>query len=242
MGAPRRLARRIQLSTRAYLNRFCRSLVFYATGVSPYAPVSRIFGLDRGTPIDRFYIEQFLERNALSIRGRVLEVAEDTYTRKYGGNRVAHSDVLHVVPGTPHATIIGNLESGHGIPDEAFDCIILTQTLQFIYDFRSAAFHLHRALAPGGILLLTVPGISQISRYDMDRWGEYWRFTSLSLQRLLGEFFPRDSVGVEAHGNILAAVSFLHGIAAEEIPGGLLENRDPDYEVLITARAENQRL
>lgn len=200
-------------------------------------PISPIFGLDRGHGIDRYYIEAFLQRHSSDIRNHVLEIAEPLYTRKFGGSKVTHSAVLHAVPGNARATLVGDLVTGQGIPREAFDCIILTQTLPFIYDVRAAIATVFAALKPGGILLATVPGISQISRYDMERWGDYWRFTTLSSRRLLEEVFPVTNVSVEAHGNVHAAIAFLAGLAVEELSQEALDYRDPDYELLITLRA-----
>lgn len=200
-------------------------------------PVSRQFGLDRGLSVDRHYIERFLATHSLDIRGHVLEVGGDTYTRRFGGSRVTQADVLHVEEDNPSATIVADLTDAAGIPDNSFDCLILTQTLPFIYDLHAAVRTVYRILKPGGVVLATLPGISQISRFDMDRWGDYWRFTSLSTRRLFAEAFPEDRIRVEAHGNVLAAVAFLHGLAAEELTEAELAHRDPDYEVLIAARA-----
>jgi len=200
-------------------------------------PVSRVFGLDRGLPIDRHYIEAFLSLHAADIRGRVLEVGDNTYTRRFGGGRVAQSDVLHAVPGNPSATIVADLGGPNDIPSDSFDCAILTQTLQCLWEPRAALRSLFRILKPGGVALATFPGISQISRYDMDRWGDFWRLTTLSARRLFEEVFPPENVAVEAHGNVLAAIAFLHGLAAEELTPAEVDCRDPDYEVLITVRA-----
>jgi SAM-dependent methyltransferase len=200
-------------------------------------PISRVFGLDRGQPVGRYYIENSLARHAGDIYGRVLEIGDDTYTRRFGGDRVIKSDVLHVEEGNPRVTIVADLSCADHIPSDTFDCIILTQTLNVIYDVRAALRHLYRILKPGGVLLATFPGISQISRYDMDRWGEYWRFTTLSAQRLFTEVFPPECVAVEAHGNVLAAISYLHGLATEELRQEELDHHDPDYEMLITVRA-----
>ena len=199
-------------------------------------PVSRVFGLDRGLPIDRYYIESFLARHADDILGHMLEIGDDTYTRKFGGDHVTKSDVLHITQGNAKATIVTDLACADRIPSDTFDCIIFTQTLQFIYEVRPAIRTLQRILKPGGALLATFPGISQISRYDMDRWGEYWRFTTLSARRLFEEIFPAENVSVKAYGNVLAAVAFLHGLAAEELKSHELDYKDPDYEVLITVR------
>jgi SAM-dependent methyltransferase len=199
-------------------------------------PVSRVFGYDRGTPVDRYYIERFLARHAADIRGRVLEVGDDAYTRRFGGDRVAVRDVLHVKPGNPSATIVADLADGGQIPSDTFDCVILTQTLHLVYDVRAAIRTLHRILKPGGVLLATAPGITQRSA---DEWAAswYWAFTTLSVQRLFEEAFPPEHVSVKARGNVLAAVAFLHGLAAEELRRKELDERDSQYQLTITVRA-----
>ena len=199
-------------------------------------PVSRQFGFDRGLSIDRYYIEQFLAKSAEVIRGRVLEVADSGYTRRFGGGKVDSAEVLHLQDGEG-ATIVADLTDAPQIPSDTFDCVVLTQTLPFIYDVRAAISTLYRILRPSGTLLATFPGISEISRYDMDRWGDYWRFTSLSARRLFEEAFTPGDVEVDVHGNVLAAVAFLHGLAAEELRERELAYRDPDYELLITVGA-----
>jgi SAM-dependent methyltransferase len=199
-------------------------------------PISRVFGFDRGQPIDRYYIENFLAHQTRHIQGRVLEIGDNRYTRKYGGNRVKISDVLHVKEGNPQATIVADLTRADHIPSNTFDCIIFTQTLQLIYDVRAAIQTLHRILRPGGVLLATFPGISQI---DEGEWGDswYWAFTTRSARRLFEEAFPAANLRIEAHGNVLVALSFLHGLAAEEFHQEELGYRDPSYEVLITLKA-----
>lgn len=200
------------------------------------APISRKWGYDRGCPIDRYYIENFLKSHAGDIRGRVLEIKDDTYTRQFGGDGVARRDVADIDEGNRVATIIADLTFAPNLPSDAFDCIILTQTLQLIYDTRAALRTCCRILRPGGVLLATFPGISKReSGEGADSW--YWAFTTHSARRLLEEIFPAEKVGVQAHGNVLAATSFLHGIALEELRQEELDYFDPDYEMLITVRA-----
>ena len=200
-------------------------------------PVSRDFGSDRGECIDRYYIENFLAQYAQDIHGSVLEVADNTYTMRFGGDRVIKSDVLYVSEGNPRATIVADLSSENPIAPNSFDCVILTQTLQYIYDVRAAVLTLHRILKPGGVLLASFPGISQISRRDMERWGEYWRFTSLSARRLFEEAFSTGNVSVDSYGNVLAANALLQGLVLEDLRRQELDCRDPDYELVITVRA-----
>jgi len=202
--------------------------------------VSRQFGYDRGQPVDRYYIERFLGTHRVDVKGRVLEVADDTYIRRFGGDRVTQGDVLDVDAGNASATIIASLERRqHGL-EGAFDCVILTQTLQFIYDVPTALSTVHALLKPGGILLATVPGVSQISRYDMDRWGEYWRFTTRSSQRLCEEAFPGARISVAACGNVFSAAAFLYGLSSDELGQTELDYVDPDYEVVITIRVQKR--
>lgn len=193
------------------------------------------WGALRGLPVDRYYIENFLDRHRADIRGRVLEVGDPTYTRRFGGEHVERSDVLHVDADAPEATIISDLESGEGIPSAAFDCIILTQTLQLIFNVPAAIQTIQRILRPGGVLLCTVPGITKTGDKD---WGStwYWSFTALSVQRMFEAQFGRERVEVKAHGNVLTAAAFLYGLACEELTPEELNHRDPAYEVLITAR------
>jgi SAM-dependent methyltransferase len=196
-----------------------------------------VFGFDRGLCIDRYYIEVFLQRHSTDVRGRVLEIGDPGYTCKFGGDRVTCSDVLHAVPGNPQATLVGDLATGEGVPKEAFDCMILTQTFIFIYDVQAAVANCYAALKPDGVLLATFPGISQISRYDMDRWGDFWRFTDASARQLFGQVFGPENITVETHGNVLVACALLHGLAAHELKQEELSYCDPDYQVLITVRA-----
>ncbi|MBW4508765.1 MAG: class I SAM-dependent methyltransferase [Scytonematopsis contorta HA4267-MV1] len=199
-------------------------------------PINRKFGYDRGTPVDRYYVEKFLAQYASDIQGRVLEIGDNSYTKQFGGIAVKVSDVLHVHSENPQATIIGDLTNADNIPSNAFDCLVLTQTLHIIYDIRAALATIHRILKPGGVVLLTVPGISQISD---DEWADYWcwSFTNLSIRRLFCEFFPDSNVEVNTHGNVLAATAFLQGITTEELQPQELDYRDAQYEMLICVRA-----
>jgi SAM-dependent methyltransferase len=200
-------------------------------------PIGEGFGGSRGQIIDRYYIEKFLGQHAADIRGHVLEFGDDVYARRFGGAKMTQVDVLNVTSGSPGTTIVADLADGAQIASNAFDCIICTQVLQFIYDVPAAIRTLHRILKPGGIVLGTVPGIQKISRGDMETCGDFWRFTTLSLRRLFEESFPKDHIEVKASGNVLAAVAFLHGLAVEDLRAGDLDRDDPDFEISIGLRA-----
>ena len=200
-------------------------------------PVSREFGADRGQPICRWYIDRFLAQQEQKIRGKVLEVAENSYTRRFGGERVTESAVLHATAGNPQATLVGDLQSGEGIPEQAYDAAILTQVLQCVFDVGPAVRTIHRALVPGGTALVTVPAIAPVSQYDVERWGEYWHFTPQSVARLFEPVFGAENVRVTAFGNSVVAHAYLAGMAAEELHERELLPYDPDFPIVIAAVA-----
>jgi hypothetical protein len=200
-------------------------------------PFDRDFGFRRGQPVDRYYIARFIAVNCSDVRGRVLEVGDASYTRRFGGDAVSRSDVLYPEAGHDGATIVGDLATGAGLEGASFDCALITQTLLLIYDVHAAVRTLHRMLAPGGVLLVTLPGICQIAREDDQRWGDYWRFTPRGAARLFGDLFGPSHTQVTTYGNVLAATAFLYGLASQELDTRELDHHDPDYPVTIGVRA-----
>jgi Methyltransferase domain len=214
----------------------CLNFVFWGN-MRRLQPFSNIFGYDRGCQsVARYYIDQFIKCHVKDIRGTVLEIGDKVYT-SYGGQGVLISDVLHVEFGNPKATIVADLTIDYDLPNNNYDCIIMTQTLPFIYNYRAALKNTYSMLKPGGVLLVTLSGISQISSYDDDRWGDYWRFTKSSAQKLFEDFFELEKIEVQSHGNVLSAVALLQGLASHELKQYELDYRDPNYQVIITVRA-----
>ncbi len=199
-------------------------------------PLSVSLGADRGGAIDRYYIQNFLLRNKDDVKGRVLEIGDNKYTLQYGAGTVERSDILHIDITNPKATFIGDLSDAPDLPDNTFDCIILTQTLQYIYNCKNALQTCRRILKPGGTLLLTVPGISPVSR---DAWSDKWcwTFTTTSIHKLLSETFAMDEIFIENFGNVLSATCFLMGMGSKEIKRSELEFTDKHYPVVIAAKA-----
>ncbi|MEO7961260.1 MAG: glycosyltransferase [Ginsengibacter sp.] len=202
-------------------------------------PFSKTFGFDRGGAIDRYYIENFLKKESGSVKGRALEIGDNAYTMLYGGSKISKSDILHVDESNKSATFIGDISDAPQIPDNTFDCMILTQTLHLIYDFKAALRTCHRILKPGGVLLLTVPGITPI---DHDEWNStwYWSFTDKVMRLLMHETFPAADVSVQTFGNVYAAGTFLYGMGLEEVSTEKLDHVDSHYPVIITVKAQKK--
>jgi len=199
-------------------------------------PIDPNWGFERGTPIDRVYVGRFVSSHASDIRGRVLEIAAPDYTTRFGTG-VEKVDILMATDGNPQATIVGDLANAPQIRDDLFDCAIVTQTLQFVYDVRAALATLHRILRPGGILLATVPGLTRISPLEDAEFGEWWHYTGRSARRLAEEAFGAGNVEVVTYGNVLAASGFLYGLAASDLRPEELDAHDPLYEVVVGVRA-----
>jgi len=203
------------------------------------SPINNEFGWGRGTPVDRYYIESFLTRNADLIRGSVLELGDNRYTLRFGGDRVEQTHVLSVEPDNSNATIIGDLTQAGTLPETEFDCIVLTQVFQLIFDIPAAVDSLYRALKPGGVLLVTVPGIAPMG-FKIEKWSHvafYWAVTEATLRRLLEIRLGPSAVAVEAHGNVQTASAFLYGLAVEELNLSDVNFNDSTYPVIVAARA-----
>lgn len=199
-------------------------------------PISPVFALDRGFPIERYYIGKFLGRHSEDIRGRALEFGETRYLDEFGGGDVDRKEVFSYVE-EPDATIVGDLTEPDSLPERAFDCIVCTQTVQMVYDIHTAVRSLHAMLRPGGVLLLTTHGISKIGRHlDTDDWGEYWHLTVQGARSLFTDGFEGE-FEVDSYGNVFTAMCALHGLASEELTEDELDHRDRDYPVLVTVRA-----
>jgi SAM-dependent methyltransferase len=197
------------------------------------APFGDNWGYDRGTPVDRWYIERFLDEHRRDITGRVLEVKDSGYTERFGHALIERA-VLDVDASNPRVTHVADLASGGELPGAAFDCFVLTQTLQLIYDVRTALAHAHRILRPGGVLLTTVPVVSRVCAPPLT---DHWRFTPLAVARLLEEAFGAGAATVTGVGNVLTQVAFLEGLAAEDLTAQELAADDERFPLVVCGRA-----
>jgi SAM-dependent methyltransferase len=208
-------------------------------GLRRTTPLSRSWGYDRGTPIDRVYIEQFLTAHGADVRGSCLEVLNADYTHRFGGSRVTTSDVLDIDTANPLATVFADLDEPDSLPAERFDCIIFTQTLHLVPDMRTAVANIWRALAAGGVLLLTVPAIGRHEArqgFHHDRW----RVTKTGLEWLLASVTDA-TMDVTTYGNVLSCVAFLYGMAAEELRPDELQAFDREFPLIVAARVAKER-
>ena len=200
-------------------------------------PVGKVFGGDRGGSVYRYYIENFLEKYADKFNGNILEVGDAYYTNKYGGKRDFQSYVIKYgeASGAVEKSIIigSDLTLKNSIPSNTFDCIVMTQVFNFLYDIHTAAYNVIKALKVGGVALITVSAITPISRSDMDRYGHFWNFTDLSIFRLFKN--NNTEVKVFSYGNAKVACACIEGMSYKEVTNADLDEKDSDYPVIVCA-------
>jgi SAM-dependent methyltransferase len=201
-------------------------------------PASVVWGFDRGTPVDRYYIHAFLRAQSAAIRGDVLEVKDSGYTRLFGGDKVARAQVIDVDATNQNATLVADLAEANQLPEGEFDCFILTQTLHIIFELRRAISNAIRLLKPGGVLLCTIPAVSRVNYENGGlESGDYWRLTQAAVRRLFGEVLRPEDYEVTTYGNVRVCCAFLNGLAAEELTSDELEFNDPWFPLIHCIRA-----
>jgi len=218
-----------------FIRRIIRTPFFYFISSKPQ-PISSFYGLDRGKPIDRFYIENFLEKNRNLIKGECLELLNNSYTKKYGGEKISKSDILDIEENNTNATIIDDLRKLQTISDNTYDCIILTQVFQFIDDLDSALSACYRILKKEGVLLVTLPSLSRIDCISgVD--GDYWRFTKAGAKYLFEKHFSSEKLEIETKGNARSGIYFYSGLAQEDVSRKTLLVDDGNFPLIVTVKA-----
>ncbi len=199
----------------------------------PMKPISRRCGYERGTPIDRYYIEKFLDSNQKYIQNKVMEVADNQYTCRYSKN-IKEALIMHV-EGWDKDVVQINLETGNGVAKYAnsIDCFICTQTIQMIYDIKTAMKNIYKMLKQDGTALITIAGIAGISLYDYYNWGEYWRVTPKALRMIMEETFDRNKIEIFGYGNIKTTIAFLYGLCVEDLGENDFTYDDEQFPMLI---------
>ncbi|KKU68840.1 MAG: hypothetical protein UX89_C0001G0031 [Parcubacteria group bacterium GW2011_GWA2_47_16] len=215
---------------------FLKSLIWrwYLIGnnLKPFNPLYK--KIIRGKHIDRFYIENFLQKNSDCVRGACLEIEGNEYTLRYGGQKVEKSDILDINTGNKRATIHGDLKNLRGlIADNTYDCVILTQTLQYIDDYQSAIKECHRIVKPRGVVLATLPAIARIGYTGVS--GDYWRFTEAGVKYAFSQVFSY--VDAQAFGNVRVAFKSLVGAFQEFSTEKEMGKNDPNFPTIVTVRA-----
>lgn len=229
------LALGLSKGTKDFIRRLMRPSFLYFLRKNTN-PISDYYGLDRGQPIDRYYIDSFIKENKEHIKGVCLEVLDDKYSSTYGEGRISKLDVLDIEK-SKNATVIGDLRHLENVSSNSYDCLIMTQVFQFIDDVESAISECHRILKPGGVLLATLPSISRIDCVSGTE-GDYWRFTTASTKYLFNKYFNGNkTLEIESKGNARVGIYFYAGLSQEDVSKKVFEKNDTDFPLIITVKA-----
>ena len=202
--------------------------------------ISDCWGVDRGRPVDRKYIEDFLQRHAADIRGRVLEVKDPGYSQLYAAATIEQLDIVDIDRANPIATIYADLQNAPELPDAAYDCVVLTQVLPVIFDLNGVVDTVARILKPGGVLLLTAPGPFS-PPFAGDAYEKFfWAFYPDTIRLLFHRRFSAEEVHVEAHGNLATCAAFIAGLAQQDLTDSDYAHNDKNYPLIVAARVQKR--
>jgi SAM-dependent methyltransferase len=204
----------------------------------PTVPLSDDHGIDRGTPIVRAYLEEFLGQHQDAIRGSVLEVGDWRYSTRFGAGRVTTSTVADIDAANRQATLFTDLNQASALPADSFDCIILTEVLHLLTNPDTCLRSCHQALREEGTALITVPALKRLNPKDPD--SDYLRYTPAGLELLLRRTWD-GPFSVTWYGNLRACVAFLVSHVSEEIGSEELSFKDERFPLTVAARADKQR-
>ena len=192
-------------------------------------PFSSSFGFERGAPIDRYYLRQFLTAHRQQITGAVLEVQTSSHTERFG-HAVIRADTFDIVPAFTPTYLCDFAHCEHVIPSHTYDCLLLPNTLPHFRELDLCLAQALRVVRPGGTILASVAGLLPLTGDVPD----YWRMSPDGWRERLGAAWPGATIEVAGHGNCLAAVGVQLGLALEELTAAELDVHDPRYPVLVT--------
>lgn len=198
-------------------------------------PIGKLFNLDRGTPIHNYYCEQFLSSVARDVRGRILHVGEP---REHGRAGTSVSSFLKKTTTDHLETLSLDDVRNRELAAAQFDCIIVSDSLEYAPSLDVPLSMLKRLLKPGGVLLAILPGL-QSGHRQTGISNLHWHFTTHSARNLFERFFAGEYIHSRGFGNVLTTIAALHGLTAQELTPAELENHDPAYEVSIFVRVVN---
>jgi SAM-dependent methyltransferase len=234
-----RVAERLPADLRRRLLPLAQPIVRNLPGHRPHygnlrraRPFSEHYGFDRGQPVDRHLIEGFLGRKAPLIAGDVLEIRESVYTSRFGAPGV-RSHVVDIDATNSNATLVADLCVPKSLPKQAYDCAVITQTLQFLPDTEKALANLWRSLRPGASLLITVPALARID-HELPE-ADFWRWTPAGLRLALERSCPGAEVETEGAGNLTIALAVLYGLTVEDLRPKDLLRVEADFPVISCA-------
>lgn len=194
-------------------------------------PICQAFGLTRGTPVDRYYLRQFIEEIQEQVNGKILEVGGTPKDKDfYQLNQGSSYQILNLEAGSG-VDIVGDIHNPSVMEPESLDSVIIFNVLEHCYAPWIAVENIHKWLKSGGKCFAMVPNGIRVHATPVDYWrplpdGMNFLFRNFSQQKLY------------VYGNPISVIASYHGIAAEELSEEELNTFHPDYPVATCIVAE----
>jgi hypothetical protein len=189
------------------------------------------FGFDRGTPIDRYYVDQFFQQHRDAITGDVLEIDKDMYAGQYGHDmRKVDTFDIEPDPDWPPTFVCDLAHSEDILPSEAYDCVLLPCTLSVLRELGPCLRNALRVLRPNGVILASGATTMPLNTED----GDYWHHSPAGWREFLPSVWPGCEIVVEGYGNCLAVAAANLGLVVEDLTPKELDYYDPILPVTTT--------
>jgi hypothetical protein len=199
-------------------------------------PFSESYGFERGTPIDRHYLHRFLDQHRDVITGDVLEVQNTAYTMRFGHD-LKRTETFDIVPQFAPTYLCDLADADTILPTEAYDCLLLPNTLQHLRRLDACLRNAFRVVRPGGAILASAAGFVPLTADA----GDYWRLSPAGWREQIASVWAGADVEIAGHGSCLTAVAAQLGLALEELSDADLDAHDPRYPVLTTIVCRKRR-
>ena len=194
------------------------------------SPFCEVFGVGRGTPVDRHYLRVFLRSVVDTVRGDVVDIGGHPADRLSFGLHDLTSFRVVDLEARPGVDVVGDVHAPDLLPAASVDTVLLFNVLEHCHDPHRVAANVHGWLRRGGRCLVMVPNAQRLHGGPED----LWRFSEAGLARVFATYA---SVETRAYGNLTTVLASHLGIAAEELSAHELELAQADHPVATCAVA-----
>ena len=188
-------------------------------------PFSHRFGFDRGAPVDRYYLQQFVRSIRPVVRGRCLEIGGSLKNNWLYRFDVDEFRTLELEQSRVADDLVGDAADRGVLDPESWDSILAFHVLEHCPNPFAVASNMCAWLRPNGHACIVVPCAQRVHNYP----GDYWRFMPDGLRVLFRDF---SEVNVSTYGNPLTVVSNYLALSHTELLAEDMDAVHPDYPVL----------
>jgi SAM-dependent methyltransferase len=150
----------------------------------------------------RFYLDSSLEKHKDLFHGRVLDIGGKKTNRRGSFTPPSKNIKEWTFLNNDPETRPDILTNAPPIPceDNFYDVVLLSETLEYIYDAPLLLQEIHRILKPNGTLIMSVPFLHLLHN---DHKSDYYRFTESYIKRCLHNF---SLIEYERQGGLIAVL------------------------------------